>query len=360
MYLFRFGVARFFEDISIPDKEAELAGKNSIVLRFDKNLAVIVVWIDIGDDVLEIFSDRSRLATVIENLDSEMGAVRDVYSFSAGSFGVIRAVDPFTCLVTSIDDSDFHKYSQISSIAPPEGFGISVKNIIERKGYISPSPTAPDAARLLSLANSEHERLASVVGYTKLFENAFGMHNEGKLIERLMVHFKGTKFGYEKSEIRSWFNFRGEDVHASKRIAKFDQRKYDLPLLRLRQAAYDVAYNKREWGDKRSLRTERTPIVIWYKKDGSVFVDRPGINVEFIVKREVFGDLYIDQIMEDGQRGHVRDLVYKFISEKMFPDSKSLWLVGVFGQNGNISFKEWSEIAPNSPVECQWNIEGPH
>jgi hypothetical protein len=271
---------------------------------------------------------------------------------------VLRAFDFFGGDLYACGPIDIDAISDIQRVELPPNTPdepiIQISHHIEKLGFARPSPVFPEAAHLLAVAEGERERFPSIVAYTKIFERAFSLSG-GRLVVALEKYFKHAQVKYEKSEIKRWFAMRGEDAHAIKRIARFDHVKYDITLYRLRQAAMDVAYNKRDWGDKRSLRDKRVKLNAWYSADGRLN-GLAGTRIEHVVRREALGKRLMDRRISEDEEVALRARLREFLSIKLFKDCMPVYVLAVFGGGDKVKVSFIDENDP-APVQFEWIFE---
>jgi hypothetical protein len=138
----------------------------------------------------------------------------------------------------------------------------------------------PDGVLLLGSAVRAAAGISKLHELFRLFENAFGCGGI-RLTEPLTAFLQGatrTSGRYTKSEIKMWINeLRHPATHAdlqkSKRVA-YDP-EIEPYLYRIEQAAYDVLFNKADWGAPGYARKNRWSFSAIVNQDGS-FVVSPG------------------------------------------------------------------------------------
>ncbi len=108
---------------------------------------------------------------------------------------------------------------------------------------------------LMAEAQSHHLQSGQFLEYVRLFESAFG--GSFRQIEKKLYQFLNPIFGYTRSEIRSWISLRDPLVHADGKISSDIVIDLDIQITnRMKQAAYDVLFNKVTWGEKSHSRRQ--------------------------------------------------------------------------------------------------------
>ena len=304
---------RFFEPISSSFNEP-VNESDVYLVPFSDNLAIVIAIQEIAfDDFWEAVKDPEVIKELLQEKIRLAEGARDKFHASFGKFGVLRAFSSF--LVSYLVNPGEIPREVIGMPAlPSEKLSTQIDTIISGEGWEKPTPVFQEAASLLAIAEGRYERLIAIKDYIKIFENAFGMSNEGKLILRLESFFKKSQIPAAKSEIKQWFKLRGEDSHAPKRIARFDRPEYDIFLRRLRQAAVDVAYNKRFWNDKSYLREQRVRLSVRMCRDGKFEIDAK-TRIDFSVDRDIFKFLRLDQGTSEAEAAAISERCRHFIVE---------------------------------------------
>lgn len=113
-----------------------------------------------------------------------------------------------------------------------------------------------DGAALLAEALATAHAVSQFREYMRLFERAFalGPHD---LIRPLTDFLSQSSFSYSEAEVERWFNkLRHEAVHADRRPTYALEADVRYPLRRVRQAAFDVVFNKMVWRNRSSTRRD--------------------------------------------------------------------------------------------------------
>lgn len=117
----------------------------------------------------------------------------------------------------------------------------------------------PEAARLLAAVVCADKPTATLLACVRLFEAAFKKGGVD-LKEPLAKFLHGAKLGYTETESDRWIDSRHRVVHAD-RIGRalYDGDVYSQ-IPRIKQAAMDVVFNKRDWRSKNTERVEPTKL----------------------------------------------------------------------------------------------------
>ncbi|SHO44260.1 Putative transposase [Nitrosotalea sinensis] len=109
-----------------------------------------------------------------------------------------------------------------------------------------------EGVKIMANANGQTDNLSKFKELVRLFENAFG--NDGsRLAESLYAFLKSSEFDYSKDEIADWMvTKRDGATHADRRITQTLVHSEDMNqhIDRIHQAAYDVLFNKKSWGNQ--------------------------------------------------------------------------------------------------------------
>jgi len=114
----------------------------------------------------------------------------------------------------------------------------------------------PDGIALLAETLAHSHMTGRLVEFVRFFERAFGVQ-QTHLIETLSRFLRGSKLGYTKKEVRFWIQgLRNPAVHGRMNRVVYEADVRPV-IARVEQAAYDVLFNKVEWGttsmDRRSF-----------------------------------------------------------------------------------------------------------
>ena len=114
-----------------------------------------------------------------------------------------------------------------------------------------------DGAALLAEALSSNHAGNKYREYTRLFECAFRM-SIPQIEKKLSQFLEDANLGYTRAEVKKWIEYRHGLIHADGKkanqiVLESDVRKY---IPRMEQAAYDVLFNKRNWGSASKERIE--------------------------------------------------------------------------------------------------------
>jgi len=155
-----------------------------------------------------------------------------------------------------------------------------------------------EGVAFLATANSQSDSLGKFHEYIRLFENGFTT-SSAELAKLLFGFLSQNKdFDYSQDEIDTWMvSTRDGVTHADKRKKFVFAGDLNKDIDRIKQAAYDVLFNKKKWNDKdvsrRNLlefrqgvtrkgmfiRKKEKDTVIRISGDGETFYD-PHVNLE--------------------------------------------------------------------------------
>ncbi|WP_199533403.1 hypothetical protein, partial [Rhodovulum sp. 12E13] len=233
---------------------------------------------------------------------------------------------------------------------------IELVHHVPRHGFFRPSPENPEASHLLAHAESERERLPSALKYIHIFEAGFGMREEGKLINKIVQYFSGTGIEVQKSEVRQWFNLRGEEAHAAKGRIRLDRKQYDRFFRRLRQAAMELSYNKRNWGTKDTMRTLRQNFSCWYDKNGGIRA-AAGKPIEYVWRRDLLANRLLDlRIDKQAQQAFSRE-VGVLIKDTILPGCEKYCEIYPFSDEGSIRVVRNADLLDPAEEDLVWEFQ---
>jgi len=112
-----------------------------------------------------------------------------------------------------------------------------------------------DGVTFLATANSQSDSLGKFHEYIRLFENAFSASSVelAKLLFDFLSQYKD--FDYTQDEIEKWMvETRDGATHADKRKKFVFSAELNIDIDRIKQAAYDVLFNKKKWNDQDTSR----------------------------------------------------------------------------------------------------------
>lgn len=122
-----------------------------------------------------------------------------------------------------------------------------------------------DGVSLLAEALSHSHPTGKFHELLRLFERAFA-HSSRKLIQPLTDFLLPTNQGFTRNEVKNWvFNLRHPATHADIREEFLLESGIRPVVQRMKQAAYDILFNKLEWRNPTSERRE-----IWQPVSGTI------------------------------------------------------------------------------------------
>lgn len=112
-----------------------------------------------------------------------------------------------------------------------------------------------EGVTFLATANSQSDSLGKFHEYIRLFENAFSASSVelAKLLFNFLSQYRD--FDYTQDEIEKWMvETRDGATHADKRKKFVLSGDLNKDIDRIKQAAYDVLFNKKEWNNQDTTR----------------------------------------------------------------------------------------------------------
>ena len=113
-----------------------------------------------------------------------------------------------------------------------------------------------EGCEFIAIALSSSSAVGQLHEYIRFFERAFSL-TSNCLVDALWIFLQKSDVIYTKDEINRWIiNLRDGATHADRRnnlIYESDAQNY---ILRMRQAAYDVLFNKSNWHDPSTTRRQ--------------------------------------------------------------------------------------------------------
>lgn len=125
-----------------------------------------------------------------------------------------------------------------------------------------------DGLALLAEALSHEHPTGQFHEYLRLFERAFSL-GPSELIDPLSTFLEGSGQGFTRVEIEDWLlRLRHPTTHADRRPVFFLESDIRPVTWRMRQAAYDVLFNKDVWRDKSPHRRAAWTPPAWMSAPG--------------------------------------------------------------------------------------------
>ncbi len=129
-------------------------------------------------------------------------------------------------------------------------FKFSLQDIIMKEPLLD----RQEGCEFLAVALSQESVVGQLHEYVRLFERAFAL-NSNKLVDALHVFLSKSDVVYHKDEIKKWIiELRDGSTHADRRNKLIYESDVIRVIVRVRQAAYDVLFNKSAWHDPTIVR----------------------------------------------------------------------------------------------------------
>lgn len=198
-----------------------------------------------NEALLSPSEDFEELAlSLIDNIDSSIEYSVNILS----SIFCVRSkisAPAMTSYAILLDDKECQLYKDGVIDTPSLGLG-NLRPVNVERSYDFITSSRYEVAGLLSGALNACSPAASFISYIRLFEAAFALsHN--KLRKPLNRFLASGTLGIPKKEIDDWVELRHKIAH-SDRTGHAGYDGYAFPYLeRIKQAAYDVAFNKKKW-----------------------------------------------------------------------------------------------------------------
>lgn len=310
-------------------------------LPITKRLSAVVSWRSISVDQLMTLTDELECQALVSELMDSIISLRDDLAIEERRYGVFRAYDPISFLLIGRGNL-LRNWLQGRQVTLPLKPSAKLLNVLHYD-RLSSKPAHRDAKRLFALAEASGERLNSVVQYTNLFENAFRESHERKLQRRLELYLSPTPYKVTEQEIKSWWIMRGMNAHSPRVIEDFDLPKYDLPLVRIKQAAFDVAFNKKNWGNKDIVRTDRSHLTCWVMSDGT-YEALAHTKIQFSLHRDQFGT-FIDQTLIDREMRAEVNQAFRLCDAPFNALTRDLFFCRIYqdDQKSGLKFSMWRQ-----------------
>jgi hypothetical protein len=149
-----------------------------------------------------------------------------------------------------------------------------------------------DGAALMAEALASSHSGNKYREFIRLFECAF--QQSSTQVERKLSQFlAGSELGYTREEIKIWLSYRHGAMHADGKktneiVLESDVKAY---IPRMQQAAYDVLFNKKTWGNSSRERADNLPHIVATSNDENDLVITQGSTPTFHV--QMFDDFQV-------------------------------------------------------------------
>lgn len=218
-------------------------------------------------------------------VDEGVGKIADIIS---ALFAVPYKIhiDPLEAFIIAIEDSEWSIFESYKVIREP-AVQLLNRHIFPQSSYALIF-NRPEAAKLLAAALNAGSSSAQLTAYVRLFEAAFTTPHQA-LKKPLHLYLSKNNLGYTKIESDRWIALRHGIAHADRNGKSFydvDAHRY---IGRLRQAAYDVAFNKLVWRSPSVKRLSRGHLTAKIDENGKFyFVEKTG-NYRIGIFSDPFG-----------------------------------------------------------------------
>lgn len=199
-------------------------------------------------------------------------------------------------------------------------FKFSLQDIIMKEPLLD----RQEGCEFLAVALSQESGVGQLHEYVRLFERAFAL-SSNKLVDVLHIFLNKSDVAYGKDEIRKWIiELRDGSTHADQRNKLIYESDVIQTIVRVRQAAYDVLFNKSIWHNPSTKRrkTYQAPMGLLEDNEPYAIVDNPPF--EGIVQ------------MMDPFNSFPMDLGTTF---KTFPQDFNWWFKKVGDNDGSVKSK---------------------
>ena len=113
-----------------------------------------------------------------------------------------------------------------------------------------------EGCEFISIALSQSSSLGQLHEYVRFFERAFALASNN-LVDSLYSFLKGSDVTYTRNEIYYWIiRLRDGSTHADQRNKFIFEPDMTKHIVRIRQAVYDVLFNKTIWNDSSITRRQ--------------------------------------------------------------------------------------------------------
>jgi len=147
-------------------------------------------------------------------------------------------------------------------------FKFSLQDIIMK----TPLLDRQEGCEFIGVALSQESPVGQLHEYVRLFERAFALNAE-YLVTALHSFLKKSDVVYTRNEIRNWIiNLRDGSTHADKRNKLVYDPDVKKSIVRVRQTAYDVLFNKAKWHTPSTLRRKSYQAPMGLLEDNEPYV----------------------------------------------------------------------------------------
>lgn len=207
----------------------------------------------------------------VETAQSCLDYANDNLCVVNGCVGDLEAVDPIGVLLFAETENEL---SAAGTVIIEKPIGIFPPFVSHHCSVEDMRAVYLEKARQDFLAECEKQGLGrgKLTSYVRLFEAAFALSGD-KLKKALHEFLNSGQCDYPKEEISKWISIRGGLSHADRRKNWINDRNAWRYIPRIRQAAYDVTFNKKHWHKNSTQRENRVPLHLRIKPDSGMVVD---------------------------------------------------------------------------------------
>lgn len=219
-----------------------------------------------------------------EKCERAIEYIADLIAVQRKTTRAITSVDP--CVVLELEDEDDRSF--VASLKGMEN-GSKVRSV---HPYVGPDDIERlvtmydrrDGVMLMAEALSHKAQSGKYKELVRLFENAF--EKKHKKVISFLTGFLDEKMNYSLEEVRGWLLLRNGMNHADKTSNPVVYSEADVVHLvaRMEQAAYDVLFNKKNWGTKDTERRELwTPETYMADPNPAYVRGKGGCEADFVL-----------------------------------------------------------------------------
>lgn len=194
---------------------------------------------------------------ILNELEECIEIAINLVSVADGSSKTITSANPTIGLSAELDKEDvLAVLKQIKKVkSSPMTVSIDLADRISEE-VMGMLMDREEGVQILAEAISQTNTTGKFREYTRVFERAFRL--SGKQLAEPLEKFLNKRFNYSRQEIDSWIKVRDNLTHADERSSKKLAFEKDTLIIegRVKQAAYDVLLNKKNWRKKDTIRSE--------------------------------------------------------------------------------------------------------
>jgi hypothetical protein len=195
---------------------------------------------------------------IINSICKDLEDTINIISLSKISGKKISSSQPSIFLQPETDSelSDLNNASKLALTNPVNIAQISVGQELDFEMCQNELEDRLDGVKIFSEALSSKSPSGKFREFIRLFERAFKRENRG-LIKPLTSFLEtAEKLEYNEDEIKDWIGVRHRLNHSNSKEGFLIDREIIHQIPRIEQAAYDILFNKNDWGNKSLLRRD--------------------------------------------------------------------------------------------------------